>query len=160
MRSLRRTYGPSLRWVRFRLHGEPPNGRWQPIRIMQIIGGRWWSLDLTRTEPIEPRRPEPARITTSSERAPLYAAYAAARQRSKEIGYQCEDDSIIQYAVKAYETAEMARLRAQVSEAFAVAAEMTENSQDPLTTAYATQLRDRLYQAGPDTGSYGSDSAS
>lgn len=152
MRSFWRTYGPSFRWVRFRLHGEPPNGRWQPIRIMQIVGGRWWSLDLTRTEPIEPRRPKPARITTPAERAPLYAAYAAARQRGLEIGAQCDDDSIIQYAVKAYETAEMARLRAQVAEGLAVADEM-EASEDPLIAAYATQLRQRLYQTEPEVGS-------
>lgn len=61
MRSLWRTYGPSFHWVRFRLHGEPPNGRWQPIRIMQIFGGRWWSLSLTRTGPTRPA--EPAEVT-------------------------------------------------------------------------------------------------
>jgi hypothetical protein len=153
MRSPWRTYGPTLRWNSFRLFGEPPNGKWQPIRITQVVGGRCWSLSLTRTGPIEPKRPAPARITTPAERAPLYVAYAAGRARGAQIGAQCDDDSIIQYAVKAYETAEMARLRAQVSEAFAVADEMTENSRDPLTTAYATQLRQRLHQAEPATGS-------
>lgn len=52
------------------------------------------------------------RVTTTAERAPLYAAYRAARRRGEQIGAECDDDSIIQYAVQAYETAEMARLRA------------------------------------------------
>ncbi len=152
MRSLWRTYGPTFRWNSFRLFGEPPNGKWQPIRITQILGGRWWSLCLTRTGPIEAKRPAPARITTPAERAPLYAAYAAARARGAQIGAQCDDDSIIQYAVRAYETAEMARLRAQVAEAHAFADELDDNREHP--SLLATRLRERLYQAGPDTGSY------
>lgn len=43
-----RRYGPTFRWQMFRLHGEPPNGTWMPLRVTQIIGGRSWSLALTR----------------------------------------------------------------------------------------------------------------
>jgi hypothetical protein len=48
-------------------------------------------------------RPQPARLTSPEERAPLYAAYAAGRERGERIGYHCPDDSIIQYAVRAYD---------------------------------------------------------
>jgi hypothetical protein len=48
-------------------------------------------------------KPQPARITTAEERAPLYAAYTAGRARGEDIGYRCPDDSIIQYAVRAYD---------------------------------------------------------
>ena len=94
-------------------------------------------------------RPAAARLTTPAERAPLYAAYAAARAREQEIGGFCDDDSIIQYAVKAYKTAEMARLREQVAEAYRFYEDMFANSEDPLTTSYARQLRERLNYAGP-----------
>ncbi|GAA0495072.1 hypothetical protein Ade02nite_19250 [Paractinoplanes deccanensis] len=50
-------------------------------------------------------KPDPARITTPEERAPLYAAYKASRDRGDEIGYRCPDDSIVQYAVRAYDRA-------------------------------------------------------
>jgi hypothetical protein len=61
--------------------------------------------------PPEKPRPAPARVTTAAERAPLYAAYAAARAKADELGVDREDDAIIQAAVKAYETEEIARLR-------------------------------------------------
>lgn len=48
-RKLWSIYGPTFRWRAFRLHGEPPNGRWMPMRVTQIIGGRTWSLAITRT---------------------------------------------------------------------------------------------------------------
>jgi hypothetical protein len=47
-RKILRVYGPGIRWQFFRLHGEPPNGRWFPLQVMQIIGGRRWSLAITR----------------------------------------------------------------------------------------------------------------
>lgn len=46
------TYGPTFQWRSFRLHGEPPSDRWKPIRITQIVGGKSWSLSLTRTGPL------------------------------------------------------------------------------------------------------------
>lgn len=52
-----------------------------------------------------PTKPKPARMTSPEERAPLYAAYAASRERGEEIGFQCPDDSIVQYAVRAYDEA-------------------------------------------------------
>lgn len=48
-------------------------------------------------------KPKAARMTSPEERAPLYAGYAASRQRGEDIGYRCEDDSIIQYAIRAYD---------------------------------------------------------
>jgi hypothetical protein len=42
------------------------------------------------------------RLTTPEERAPLYAAYQAARNEAEEVGGSFTDDSIIQAAVKAY----------------------------------------------------------
>jgi hypothetical protein len=56
-----RRHGPTFRWNRFRLHGEPPNGRWMPIRITQIVGGRTWSLAITRTEPVQDDNAEETR---------------------------------------------------------------------------------------------------
>lgn len=126
-------------------------GIWNPAGVQDFRLAMRWAQTGEPPYPADRPRPRPARMTTPAERAPLYAAYAAARSKGEEIGYRCEDDSIIQAAVKAYETVEMARLRAQVAEAFAVAEEMAKSSQDPLTTAYATQLRQRLQQAGPDT---------
>lgn len=46
---------------------------------------------------------QPARMTSPEERAPLYAAYAEARRRGDEIGFCCPDDSIVQYAIHAYD---------------------------------------------------------
>lgn len=51
------------------------------------------------------QKPKPARITSTEERTPLYAAYAAGRARGEDIGHRCPDDSIIQYAVRAYDRA-------------------------------------------------------
>ncbi len=48
-------------------------------------------------------KPAPARITSPEERAPLYAAYKASRDRGEQIGYHCPDDSIVRYAVRAYD---------------------------------------------------------
>jgi len=45
------------------------------------------------------------RITTPVERAPLYAAYVAARAEEVKVGGHCTDDSIIQRAVEAYDGA-------------------------------------------------------
>lgn len=59
---LLRTYGPTFRWNTFRLHGEPPNGRWFPLRVTQIVGGRTWSLAITRQGPV--REPEVRRGRT------------------------------------------------------------------------------------------------
>lgn len=56
------------------------------------------------TEPTRPK-PAPARLTSPEERAALHAAYAEGRRRGDEIGYPCPDDSIIQYAVRAYDEA-------------------------------------------------------
>lgn len=147
MRSLWRTYGPTFRSVSFRLIGDPPNGKWQPIRLTQIVGGRWWSLSFTRTGPIQDARPKAARVTTPAERAPLYAAYRAARQEARQAGVAYQDDGIVQAAVKAYETAEMARLRAQIAEAYAFADELDNDGEQP--TLLAIRLRDRLNAAGP-----------
>lgn len=149
MRSLWRTHGPTFRWRTFRLIGEPPNGRWQPIRILQIIGGRWWSLSLTRTGPIQPKRPKAAHITTAAERAPLYAAYAAARARGEQIGAQCDDDSIIQYAVKAYETAEMARLRAVLDAVESLTKDADGTGIDDAASIPVGEIRRALHETGP-----------
>lgn len=46
-----KTYLPTFRWTRFRLFHETKNGAYQPIWITQIVGGKWWSLSLTRTAP-------------------------------------------------------------------------------------------------------------
>ncbi len=51
MRSRWRAYLPSFRWVGFRLVHETKDGAYQPIRMTQIVGGKWWSLSLTRTGP-------------------------------------------------------------------------------------------------------------
>jgi len=51
LRRLWRRHLPTFRWNRFRLHGEPSNGTWMPLAITQIIGGRSWSLALTRQGP-------------------------------------------------------------------------------------------------------------
>ena len=126
-------------------------GIWNPAGVEDFRRAMHWAKTGEVPYPADRPRPKPARITTPAERAPLYAAYAAARARGEQIGAQCDDDSIVQYAVNAYETAEMGRLRAQVAEALTVADEMAENSQDPLTTAYANQLRDRVRRAGPAT---------
>ncbi len=48
-----RIYGPTFQWRTFRLHGEPPNGRWMPLRVTQLVGGRTWSLSITRTGPVQ-----------------------------------------------------------------------------------------------------------
>lgn len=57
MRSWWRIHGPTFRWRRFRLHGEPPNGKWMPLRVTQIVGGRTWSLAITRQGPVQPAAP-------------------------------------------------------------------------------------------------------
>lgn len=46
-----RAYLPTFRWGRFRLLHESLDGAYMPIRITQIVGGKWWSLSLTRTSP-------------------------------------------------------------------------------------------------------------
>src|SRR6185312_6788851 len=52
----------------------------------------------------ENTRPVGARMTTPAERAPLHAAYAAARQYERDNpGAEFTDDGIIQAAVNAYE---------------------------------------------------------
>lgn len=51
MTSRWKTYLPSFRWTQFRLLHESLDGAYMPIRITQIVGGRWWSLSLTRTSP-------------------------------------------------------------------------------------------------------------
>ncbi len=43
-------HGAPMRWRAFRIYGQPPNGTWLPSRIMQIAGGRRWSIALIRTE--------------------------------------------------------------------------------------------------------------
>jgi hypothetical protein len=43
------TYGPTLRWREFRLYGDIPNGKWIPLKLTQILGGKNWSLSLCRT---------------------------------------------------------------------------------------------------------------
>lgn len=48
-------------------------------------------------------RPAPARVTTRAERAPLYAAYAAARSHAAQHRYRDWDDTMILLAVEAYE---------------------------------------------------------
>lgn len=53
LRRLLWQYGPTFRWRTFRLYGEPPNGRWQPLRVTQVVGGRTWSLSLMRTGPVQ-----------------------------------------------------------------------------------------------------------
>lgn len=47
--SLLWTYGPSLRWRDFRLYGHVPNGKWIPIKLTQVVGGKNWFLSLCRT---------------------------------------------------------------------------------------------------------------
>ncbi|MEU4558381.1 hypothetical protein AB0F72_08325 [Actinoplanes sp. NPDC023936] len=49
LRKLWWTYGPTFQWRAFRLYGEPPNGKHTPIKLMQIVGGRNWSISITRT---------------------------------------------------------------------------------------------------------------
>ena len=51
----------------------------------------------------ERNRPQVFRLTSQEEREPLHAAYAEARRRGEEIGHLCPDDSIIQYAIIAYD---------------------------------------------------------
>ena len=96
-------------------------------------------------------RPAPARVTTPAERAPLYAAYDAARARSEQIGYRCEDDSIIQHAVRAYETAEIARLRAVL----AAVESLTKDTDGGDVAGDADipigEIRRVLHEAGPTT---------
>ncbi len=43
------TYGPTLQWRSFRLYGETPNGKHIPIKLMQVVGGKRWSISITRT---------------------------------------------------------------------------------------------------------------
>lgn len=52
-----KAYLPTFRWARFRLFHETKGGAYMPIRMTQVVGGKWWSLSLTRTSPA--RRPEP-----------------------------------------------------------------------------------------------------
>lgn len=54
-----RTYGPSFRWLRFRMQGEPPNDLFMPAKVVQIIGGRRWSLSIIRHGEFQ-RVPRPA----------------------------------------------------------------------------------------------------
>lgn len=78
-----------------------------------LARGLHWAR--TGEDPSAPKpRPAPARVTTPAERAPLYAAYAAARAKAAEVGADYHDDGIVQAAVKAYETEEIARLRREV----------------------------------------------
>lgn len=51
MASRWKAYLPTFRWGRFRLCHESMDGAYMPIRITQIVGGKWWSLSLTRTAP-------------------------------------------------------------------------------------------------------------
>ncbi len=46
-----KTYLPSFRWTRFRLCHETQDGAYMPIRMTQIVGGKRWSISLTRTKP-------------------------------------------------------------------------------------------------------------
>jgi hypothetical protein len=48
-------------------------------------------------------RPAPARVTTAAERAPLYAAYAAARAYAAMTSNPYYDDATVRIAVTAYE---------------------------------------------------------
>jgi hypothetical protein len=68
------------------------------------------------------------RLTTPEERAPLYAAYQAARAEVDRIGGNLSDDSIVQAAVKAYEAklAEQGRLRPVAAHAGRTAAVLDE----------------------------------
>jgi len=50
------TYGPTLRWREFRLYGRVPNGKWIPIRLTQIVGGKNWSVSICRTKPVREDR--------------------------------------------------------------------------------------------------------
>jgi len=59
MRSRWRAYLPTFRWGRFRLLHEDQDGAYLPIRITQIVGGKWWSLSLTRTSPVRKADPSP-----------------------------------------------------------------------------------------------------
>lgn len=62
-----KAYLPTFRWGRFRLLHESLDGAYMPIRITQIVGGKWWSLSLTRTEParkVESRPPMTAQQIT------------------------------------------------------------------------------------------------
>ncbi|WP_033338885.1 hypothetical protein [Catenuloplanes japonicus] len=67
LRKLWWTYGPTFQWRSFRLHGEPPNGAWQPLRITQIVGSRSWSLAITRIGPVQNPQGSPLNSTTSTE---------------------------------------------------------------------------------------------
>ena len=49
LRKLWWTYGPTFQWRTFRLYGEPPNGKHNRIKLMQIVGGRHWSVSIVRT---------------------------------------------------------------------------------------------------------------
>lgn len=77
--------------------------------------GSEFDPDNTLTALADNRRPAPARMTTPDEHAPLYAAYAAARRRATEVGYEYDldaptiDDSVIQAAIDAYEKAKTGR---------------------------------------------------
>lgn len=128
--------------------GDRVRGTWNPTGWRDLRQALRWAHTGESAEPV---RRKAARMTTPAERAPLYAAYAAARARGEEIGYRCEDDSIIQSAVRAYETAEMARLRAVVAAALAFADELDNSGQQP--TLLAKRLRVALREAGPDGGS-------
>lgn len=46
------TYGPTLRWREFRLYGHRPNGKWIPLKLTQIVGGKNWSVSICRTGPV------------------------------------------------------------------------------------------------------------
>lgn len=61
MASRWKAYLPAFRWTQFRLCHETKDGAYQPIRITQIVGGKWWSLSLTRTGPA--RMSDPIEVT-------------------------------------------------------------------------------------------------
>lgn len=105
----------------FRWYGHPPNGRYLVARVTQLVGGHRWAVAVIRHGDYQQDPRPAARVTTAAERAPLYAAYRAARARAAKIGGVCDDDSIIQHAVQAYETTELARLRADLETARAIA---------------------------------------
>lgn len=52
-----KAYLPTFRWGRFRLCHESKDGAYMPIRMTQIVGGKWWSLSLTRTAPARVSEP-------------------------------------------------------------------------------------------------------
>lgn len=62
LRRLWWTYLPTFQRRTFQLRGEKPNGYYIPLRLTQIVGGRSWSISITRTEAPRPVPPIPHNV--------------------------------------------------------------------------------------------------